>query len=75
MQTVNILSCSGSSLAINLSQNNVIRLGFTHTMKLQLKFNGSFNLIQKSELKRFRTRGRPNRFLTKTSNKCNFVIT
>ena len=74
MQTINILSRSGTTFPLNLSQNNVIRSGCSHTLTLQLKYNGSSYLIQTAELKPTRPVGRPNRFCTQEITRQGYFI-
>ena len=75
MQTVNILTRYGTSFPLNLTENTVIRSGFSHTLTLQLKYNGSGYLIQKAELTPHRNPRRPNRFLEEASINCiNFIF-
>ena len=73
MQTINILSRSGT-FPLNLSQNNVIRSGFSHTLTLQLKYNESSYLIQNAELKPTRPAGRPNRLSTQLITRQGYFI-
>ena len=71
MQSINLITRTGSSFSLNLSQNNVIRSGHTHTLTLEIKFTGKGYIIQNCELKEKRPRGRVSRFLTDATQKFN----
>lgn len=68
MQTINLLTRTGSSFPLNISQNNVIRSGNTHKLTLELKFTGREYLILTSELKENRGRGGHSRFISKPTD-------
>ena len=69
MQSINLLFRTGSNCPFKLSKNTVILSGKTHTLTLQLKFNGKDYVILNSELKMTSPVGRPIRYLTENTLK------